>query len=289
MANIPLRPSKAPNLLIAPVEYTQLYQDQLNNALRLYFNQIDNDWFAVLGDTGMRYLGAPYGAFSDSLNQKDGSTTTAYRFQYNTTDYSNGVTVVPHTAVVTGSIALTTLTVSAVTSGSLLPGMTISGTGITAGTYIVVQLTGTTGGAGTYTVSVSQTVASTTITGNYPTKVTFAYPGVYNIQFSVQLENQDNAQHNVDVWFSKNGTNIDNSNTVFTVPARKSAGVYGYLCGSLNFYVDVETNDFIEILWRTESAQVFAPAIAAKTTPDRPATPSIIVTVTFVSRLPTSL
>jgi hypothetical protein len=34
--------SKAPNLPIAPVEYTQQYQDQVLNALRLYFNQIDN-------------------------------------------------------------------------------------------------------------------------------------------------------------------------------------------------------------------------------------------------------
>jgi hypothetical protein len=42
MANTPLIPSKSPNLLIAPVEYTQAYQDQLNNALRLYFNQVDN-------------------------------------------------------------------------------------------------------------------------------------------------------------------------------------------------------------------------------------------------------
>lgn len=39
---VPLRPPKAPNLLVAPVSYAQLYQDQLNNALRLYFNQIDN-------------------------------------------------------------------------------------------------------------------------------------------------------------------------------------------------------------------------------------------------------
>ena len=37
-----LRPSKAPNLPIAPVEYTQQYQDQINNALRLYFAQLDN-------------------------------------------------------------------------------------------------------------------------------------------------------------------------------------------------------------------------------------------------------
>jgi uncharacterized protein YjdB len=42
MANITLRPSKAPNLLIAPIVYDQRYIDQLNNALRLYFNQIDN-------------------------------------------------------------------------------------------------------------------------------------------------------------------------------------------------------------------------------------------------------
>jgi hypothetical protein len=42
MAVIPLRTPKSPNLLIAPVGYQQLYQDQLNNALRLYFNQLDN-------------------------------------------------------------------------------------------------------------------------------------------------------------------------------------------------------------------------------------------------------
>jgi microcystin-dependent protein len=39
---INLRPSKAPNIPIAPVEYSQQYIDQLTNALRLYFTQIDN-------------------------------------------------------------------------------------------------------------------------------------------------------------------------------------------------------------------------------------------------------
>lgn len=37
-----IRNSIAPNLLVAPVDYSKLYQDQLNNALRLYFNQLDN-------------------------------------------------------------------------------------------------------------------------------------------------------------------------------------------------------------------------------------------------------
>lgn len=66
--------------------------------------------------------------------------------------------------VLTGSIAGTTLTTTAVTSGIFAPGQPISGTGVTAGTTILTQLTGTTGGIGTYTVSASQTVASTAIT-----------------------------------------------------------------------------------------------------------------------------
>ena len=40
--NIVLKSTKAPNLLVAPVDYRQAYLDQLNNALRLYFTQIDN-------------------------------------------------------------------------------------------------------------------------------------------------------------------------------------------------------------------------------------------------------
>jgi len=66
--------------------------------------------------------------------------------------------------VFTGSISGTTLTVTAVTSGNIGIGSTISGTGITAGTTITALGSGT-GSTGTYIVSVSQTVASTTITG----------------------------------------------------------------------------------------------------------------------------
>jgi hypothetical protein len=67
--------------------------------------------------------------------------------------------------VVTGSIAGETLTVTAVTTGVLTIGQTISGTGVTAGTQITGFGTGT-GGTGTYTVNAAQTVSSTTITGS---------------------------------------------------------------------------------------------------------------------------
>lgn len=74
--------------------------------------------------------------------------------------------------VVTGSIATTVLTVSAVTSGAIVAGQVVTGTGVTASTRIVNQLTGTTGGIGTYTVSISQTATSTTITGSPDLSVT---------------------------------------------------------------------------------------------------------------------
>ncbi len=66
-------------------------------------------------------------------------------------------------AVVTGSISGTTLTVTGVTSGALAVGEVLSGTGVTANTYITALLTGT-GGTGTYTVNASQTSISQTIT-----------------------------------------------------------------------------------------------------------------------------
>jgi hypothetical protein len=88
-----------------------------------------------------------------------------------TKDATNGQAIVggapSQGASVTGSIAGTVLTVTAVGSGALTPGMTISGSGITAGTKIVKALTqtGAAGGVGTYQVSASQTAASTTVTG----------------------------------------------------------------------------------------------------------------------------
>lgn len=96
------------------------------------------------------------------------------------------------TAVVTGTInnlaatpaAGTTLTVTAVSSGTLYANAVLTGTGITAGTTIVSQLTGTTGGAGTYTVSTSQLVSSTTITATSGPFIA-TYGGYYKFPYGV--------------------------------------------------------------------------------------------------------
>jgi hypothetical protein len=67
-------------------------------------------------------------------------------------------------ALFAGSISTTTLTVTGSPTGVIQVGMLISGAGVTAGTTITALGTGI-GGTGTYTVSASQTVSSTTITG----------------------------------------------------------------------------------------------------------------------------
>jgi hypothetical protein len=62
-----------------------------------------------------------------------------------------------------GSIAATIMTVTAVQLGAIAPLRTVFGAGVTDGTTIVNQLTGPTGGAGTYTIAPSQTVSATTL------------------------------------------------------------------------------------------------------------------------------
>lgn len=66
---------------------------------------------------------------------------------------------------VTASIAGSTLTVTAVGSGTVTNGLVLSGTNVTSGTVVLAQLTGAAGGVGTYLLDRTSTASSTTITG----------------------------------------------------------------------------------------------------------------------------
>lgn len=276
-----------PDIGSAPPGYDRAYVDQSNGAMRLFFIRIANALSSLFGPRGGKYLNLPYGAFQDDTDQSDGSTAVAYYFRYNTTDYSNGISVVSRTASFTGSIATTTLTVSAISAGTIYPSMQISGTGVTAGTRIVAQLTGTAGGTGTYTVSASQTVSSTTITGDLPSKVQVSQDGLYNVQFSAQFINTTNDVQDINIWFRKNGTDVAGSNSQFGIKARKSTGSASRLIAAMNFYLELAENDYFEMMWRVSDSGVsmeqFPAVTASGSTPDIPATPSIILTVTFVS------
>ena len=138
-----------------------------------------------------------------------------------------------------------------------------------------------------YAVTYNTTDFSKGISVVSNSRITFETAGVYNIQFSIQFANDDTQIQDVDVWFRKNGTDIANSNSKFSVP-NSHGGTDGHLIAALNFYVDVVANDYIQIMWATTSTLVVIEHLAAQTTPTRPATPSVIVTANKIDESSTS-
>ena len=280
-----LRTSKAPNLINAPQQYEARHHDQIYRELRLYFNTIDNGLSNLFGTRGGDYLLFSHGSFYDTTSQTDGDTTRAYFVRLNTTDISQGVTIENRAITFTGSIAATTLTVTVAPSdGAIYIGMPVTGTGVTAGTTITAFGTGS-GLTGTYTVSASQTVSSTTITGTLPTKVTVRYAGVYNIQFSIQFVNTTANAHAASVWIRQNGVDIPASNGDISIPG-KHGSTDGRLIAAWNYFVTAAAGDFFELMWSTENSNNSIKYIPTQSSPTRPSTPSVILTVARVSDIP---
>jgi hypothetical protein len=140
------------------------------NGLRIRSDRvfgIGTDAFGTNADVLWRRDGAGIWATYNGVNPQ---TVRIYNTFTTDTNFERGKTAWERSTsdgVVTGSIAGTTLIVTALTSGALAVGQIITGTNVLSGTRITALGTGT-GGTGTYTVSQSQTVASTTITGGAP-------------------------------------------------------------------------------------------------------------------------
>lgn len=203
----------APNLPLATNEYERQYQDQFANILRLYFNQLDNTFGAILGPTGGKYLKFPYGAFSSDQDQTT-TANTATLMTLNTTDFANEVSIAT-------------------------------------------------------------------------SKITVANSGIYNLQFSVQLENSNNAPQDVFIWLKQNGTDIVGSTGKVGMPARKNPGDPFHSIVGWNYFLSMTAGQYVEIYWSTTSADVSIQFYAASASPTKPATQSVVATLSFVSSLPT--
>lgn len=107
--------------------------------------------------------------------------------------------------------------------------------------------------------------------------------GIYNIQFSLQYKNTTNDGQDVDIWFRKNGTNVDGSNSRFHMVARKSTGDPSHLIAAMNFFLEMNAGDYVEVMWRTSDVGVSLEHFPTSTTPDRPSIPSAIVTLNYVA------
>jgi len=135
----------------------------------------------------------------------------------------------------------------------------------------------------------------TGFTLNAPGSATALVSGIYKITYSLQFVNTDNAIHNAYVGLKVNNVDVPRSTTVFTLQARKSAGVYNFLCGYSEVVFSLEKDDVLELYWAVDQAYSISPAadgiymehLNAQTVPyARPITPSALGSITFVSRLP---
>ena len=88
---LPVRPTKAPNLPIAPVEFDQRWGDQFANVLRLYFSQLDNVNSALLSSTGGAYVKFPYASYYTTTTQTAAAINTAYPINLDPAIFENGV------------------------------------------------------------------------------------------------------------------------------------------------------------------------------------------------------
>jgi hypothetical protein len=101
-------------------------------------------------------------------------------------------------------------------------------------------------------------------------------PGVYNIQFSAQLDKTDAGADTVDIWLSQDGVNVPNTNTVLTLTGNDDKVVAAW-----NFLVQTTTaNSYFQLYWTSIDTNLRILAQGTQINPTRPATPSIILTVT---------
>ena len=141
--------------------------------------------------------------------------------------------------------------------------------------------------------------AGSGFTLNANSTATAQVAGVYKITYSLQFANNDNALHDAIVWLRINGdtsaNDVTNSTTVFTLQARKSAGVPNYTCGYSEVVFALNAGDSVGLWWGTDQAAtsggatgIYIDYLAAQTTPMAyPEVPSAIGSITFVSALST--
>ena len=117
-------------------------------------------------------------------------------------------------------------------------------------------------------------------------EITVEYAGIYNLQFSVQLQNLDNAPQDVFIWLKQNGTDITGSTGLVGMPARKSAGVPFHDIKGWNYFLSMNAGDYVQIYWSTTNVDVTIQTYAASGSPTKPSTASVVATLSFVSALP---
>lgn len=178
--------------------------------------------------------------------------------------------------VATGGTGAATLTgyvkgngTSAMTAAATIPYADLAG-------RAYISAISTTDQTGNIAAATALTFDSTVFSGGISivssSQITFTAAGTYMLAPSIQFKNTDSNDHDVTIWFRKNGTNIPNSATVITVPKAADGGAAFF---QIVFYEQVTAGQYIEIMWLPENVAVTADYIAAGAI--APAVPSVIL------------
>jgi hypothetical protein len=123
-------------------------------------------------------------------------------------------------------------------------------------------------------------------------RITPDYPGLYNLQFSVQIQSLSNAPEDIYIWLKQYTAatatlaDIAGSTGVVGMLARKNPGDPSHDIKGWNYYVSLASGDYLQIYWSTTNGtDVTIPYYAASASPTKPATQSVVATMTFVSAL----
>ena len=123
-------------------------------------------------------------------------------------------------------------------------------------------------------------VTNGTIYVDEDSKIYVAHTGIYNVQFSAQLHTTANEACDFSVWFAMTGSNIADSNTDYSIE-KVSGG--GYAVAALNYLAHIQSGSYIELYYSKTTANGQVQAKGTQSTPTRPATPSVILTVTQIA------
>jgi len=105
-----------------------------------------------------------------------------------------------------------------------------------------------------------------------------AHSGVYNIQFTAQLEKQSANKDDVDIWLSKNGVGVPWTATTIAVDGSSDRSVAAW-----NFFLSMDANEHAELYWHSDDLDVVILAASGHTVPAHPDIPSVILTVNNVN------
>jgi hypothetical protein len=117
------------------------------------------------------------------------------------------------------------------------------------------------------------------------TKIFVPCSGQYLVTFTLQMTNRSNSAAELEIWAKDTGVNYPLSNTRFDIPARKSGSIWAHIVPAITgiFTVTDPAVNYLEIAWWSDNADVYIEHYAAGTSPTRPAIPSVIFTINFVS------